>query len=128
MPYESKKQQAWAHTPSGMKALGGAAKVHEWDEATKRKPGGFAALPKRVPKRAGDAPGANLMMRPAVAPAAIKPVRPVARMPFRFARPKGVKGIAPAMPKGSRSMSSGSNKGFGSFMPNAFDGEPNENF
>lgn len=48
MPYESKAQQGWAHTPEGMKALGGAAKVHEWDQATKNQPGGFKALPKRV--------------------------------------------------------------------------------
>ena len=50
MPYESKAQQRWAHTPAGTKALGGAAKVHEWDEATKSKPGGFKALPKHVSK------------------------------------------------------------------------------
>src|SRR5579872_6079469 len=35
MPYESLKQERWAHTAGGTKALGGPAKVHEWDEATK---------------------------------------------------------------------------------------------
>ena len=37
MPYESIAQEHWAHTPAGTKALGGAASVHEWDEATKGK-------------------------------------------------------------------------------------------
>jgi hypothetical protein len=45
MPYVSKAQQAWAHTPAGQKALGGAAKVAEWDAATKGK-----SLPKVVLK------------------------------------------------------------------------------
>lgn len=35
MPYKSRAQEAWAHTPEGMKALGGSAKVAEWDSATK---------------------------------------------------------------------------------------------
>jgi hypothetical protein len=35
MPYESEAQRRWAHTKEGTKALGGKAKVHEWDEATK---------------------------------------------------------------------------------------------
>jgi hypothetical protein len=35
MPYVSKKQEAWAHTKTGMKALGGQAKVSEWDKASK---------------------------------------------------------------------------------------------
>ncbi len=45
MPYSSKAQERWAHTPSGEKALGGPAKVHEWDEATKGRP-----LPEKVGK------------------------------------------------------------------------------
>jgi len=47
MPYESRAQQRWAHSPTGIKALGGKAKVHEWDEATKAKKGGFKGLPER---------------------------------------------------------------------------------
>lgn len=35
MPYKSKAQEAWAHTPEGEKALGGPAKVAEWDSASK---------------------------------------------------------------------------------------------
>lgn len=45
MPYKSKAQQRWAHTEKGEEALGGKEKVHEWDEATKHKPGGFKKLP-----------------------------------------------------------------------------------
>ena len=37
MPYVSKSQQRWAHTDAGQKALGGAAKVAEWDAASKGK-------------------------------------------------------------------------------------------
>lgn len=44
MPYVSKSQQGWAHTPAGMKALGGASKVAEWDAASK----GRKNLPKHV--------------------------------------------------------------------------------
>jgi hypothetical protein len=47
MPYVSRKQQAWAHTDTGIKALGGPDKVAEWDKASKGK-----KLPERVkPKR-----------------------------------------------------------------------------
>src|ERR1700753_966829 len=35
IPYASKRQQAWAHTPAGTKALGGPKKVKEWDKASK---------------------------------------------------------------------------------------------
>lgn len=35
MPYDSNAQRRWAHTPTGTKALGGKAKVHEWDQASK---------------------------------------------------------------------------------------------
>ena len=35
MPYESIAQERWAHTPEGEKALGGPAKVAEWDSASK---------------------------------------------------------------------------------------------
>lgn len=37
MPYLSAKQRKWAHTPSGAKALGGKAKVAEWDDASRGK-------------------------------------------------------------------------------------------
>ncbi len=42
MPFQSTAQQRWGHTPAGIKALGGPAKVAEWDSATKGK-----ELPKR---------------------------------------------------------------------------------
>jgi hypothetical protein len=51
VPYESTAQQRWAHSPAGVKALGGEGKVHEWDEATKAQPGGFKALPGKVSHR-----------------------------------------------------------------------------
>jgi hypothetical protein len=35
MPYISDAQRKWAHTQSGLKALGGQAKVTEWDKASK---------------------------------------------------------------------------------------------
>lgn len=39
MPYQSDRQRRWAHTKTGTKALGGKAKVEEWDRASKsRKP------------------------------------------------------------------------------------------
>jgi hypothetical protein len=34
MPYKSIKQEKWAHSPSGQKALG-ASGVKEWDQASK---------------------------------------------------------------------------------------------
>lgn len=34
MPFKSMKQNAWAHTPAGIKALGGKAKVKEWESKT----------------------------------------------------------------------------------------------
>ena len=46
MPYKSKAQERWAHTPTGKKALGGAEKVKEWDRASKGK-----MLPERVAKK-----------------------------------------------------------------------------
>ena len=35
MPYKSISQEKWAHTPTGVKALGGKKKVSEWDQASK---------------------------------------------------------------------------------------------
>lgn len=37
MPYVSDAQRRWAHTATGTKALGGPAKVAEWDHASKGK-------------------------------------------------------------------------------------------
>jgi hypothetical protein len=47
MPFRSEAQNAWAHTPEGAKALGGPAKVKEWEGATD-----YKTLPKRVPAHA----------------------------------------------------------------------------
>lgn len=47
MPYESLAQERWAHTDAGTKALGGPAKVKEWDAATKGR-----SLPQKVPAHA----------------------------------------------------------------------------
>ena len=46
MPYKSIKQERWAHTPAGIKALGGKENVEEWDKASKGK-----KLPKKVRKK-----------------------------------------------------------------------------
>ena len=48
MPYKSLKQERWAHTATGTKALGGSAKVAEWDAATKGK-----KLPMKVKRKKG---------------------------------------------------------------------------
>lgn len=45
MPYKSDAERRWAHTAAGEKALGGPAKVAEWDEASKG-----MSLPERVPQ------------------------------------------------------------------------------
>lgn len=45
MPFKSEAQRKWAYTPAGTKALGGKAKVQEWESATKGK------LPKVAPKK-----------------------------------------------------------------------------
>lgn len=47
MPYKSEAQRKWAHTPAGLKALGGKKNVAEWDKTTGKK-----KLPKRInPKK-----------------------------------------------------------------------------
>jgi hypothetical protein len=46
MPYASDAQRKWAHTPAGTKALGGAGKVAEWDQASEG-----ANLPEHVSKK-----------------------------------------------------------------------------
>lgn len=45
MPWKSKSQRAWGHSPEGIKALGGKQAVAEWERAT-----GNKKLPKRVKK------------------------------------------------------------------------------
>lgn len=47
MPFTSDAQRRWGHTPEGVKALGGASRVAEWDAETKGK-----KLPDRAPKKA----------------------------------------------------------------------------
>jgi hypothetical protein len=47
MPFESVAQNAWAHTPAGTKALGGEAKVKEWEHATN-----YSDLPAHAHKHA----------------------------------------------------------------------------
>lgn len=37
MPFKSLNQNAWAHTPAGTKALGGAKAVKEWESETNYK-------------------------------------------------------------------------------------------
>lgn len=54
MPFVSRAQQRWGHTPAGEKALGGAGAVSEWDSATKGK-----SIPERVPGHATGGPVAN---------------------------------------------------------------------
>lgn len=50
MPFKSALQNRWAHTPKGTRALGGKAKVEEWESATD-----YKNLPEKVakPKRRG---------------------------------------------------------------------------
>lgn len=44
--YKSLAQERWAHTPKGIKALGGKKKVSEWDVASKG-----LKLPKKLKKK-----------------------------------------------------------------------------
>ena len=44
MPFSSRAQQRWGHSPSGVRALGGDDKVKQWDDATPD----FNALPERA--------------------------------------------------------------------------------
>lgn len=46
MPFKSKAQQRWAYSKAGTKALGGKAKVAEWQRAT-----GKRKLPLRAKKK-----------------------------------------------------------------------------
>jgi len=49
MPFRSVQQERWGHSAAGVRALGGKAKVAEWQSATDQK-----ALPGKVaPKKKG---------------------------------------------------------------------------
>lgn len=48
MPFKSLKQNAWAHTAAGTKALGGKSKVKEWEGSTT-----YSTLPTRAKKKDG---------------------------------------------------------------------------
>jgi hypothetical protein len=56
MPFESKVQNAWAHTKKGTEALGGPAKVKEWEAATD-----YKHLPKRKKHPKPPAPAAPVV-------------------------------------------------------------------
>lgn len=45
MPWKSKAQARWGHSPSGIRALGGLGRVAEWDAATPK-----GSLPARKSK------------------------------------------------------------------------------
>lgn len=46
MPFRSKKQNTWGHTPEGVEALGGPSKVKEWEGATE-----YTNLPAQASKK-----------------------------------------------------------------------------
>jgi len=43
LPWKSVQQARWGHSPEGLRALGGKAKVAEWDTSTPK-----GSLPKRA--------------------------------------------------------------------------------
>lgn len=43
MPFKSQAQNRWAHTSAGKRALGGSAKLKEWEKSTD-----FSKLPKKL--------------------------------------------------------------------------------
>ena len=56
MPFQSKAQQRWGNSPSGVKALGGKAAVEEWNSSTPkglsgRKEGGLKQAAKAALKK-----------------------------------------------------------------------------
>lgn len=65
MPWASKAQAAWGHSPSGLRALGGKDKVDEWDDATPK-----GSLPPKV--------GAIAKVKK------VKPVKPVGALQSAF--------------------------------------------
>jgi len=52
MPFVSRKQQKWGNSPAGIRALGGKAKVAEWNASTPKglpeKKGSLRNLPKKA--------------------------------------------------------------------------------
>ena len=46
MPWVSKAQAAWGHSPAGIRALGGRKAVSEWDSATPK-----GSLPEKAGKK-----------------------------------------------------------------------------
>ncbi len=61
MPFVSRQQQKWGHTPEGEKALGGPSKVAEWDAATKGKD--IPMVKGSAPKEASYAKGGIVLGR-----------------------------------------------------------------
>jgi hypothetical protein len=107
MPFQSKAQNAWGHTPAGVKALGGPSKVKEWEGATD-----YKHLPQKVSSHADGGSPRPIAPAPGVGPGNAKPaqgtLQPVspAQKPFnpRDYLPGGVQSNA----KGGAVM----NKGF----------------
>lgn len=60
MPFQSIAQNAWGHTKAGTEALGGAAKVKEWEGATD-----YSHLPQHKAKGGLVKPGGNTEVMPA---------------------------------------------------------------
>ena len=64
MPFTSKSQQRWGHSPDGEKALGGPDKVSEWDASTdfkdlpEKKPGAISQALKKPKDMKKSGPGA----------------------------------------------------------------------
>lgn len=73
MPYKSKKQEGWAHTPAGEKALGHKT-VEESDQASKGKD---------LPDSAAEPPPAPSAMPPVATDPAPKDVTPSSKSHFR---------------------------------------------
>lgn len=71
MPFLSRAQNSWAHTPNGIRALGGIKKVKEWESATD-----YSKLPDHaggaLSKAAGDRPVKPKAMKPGMKPGAIR--------------------------------------------------------
>jgi hypothetical protein len=61
MPWESVQQARWGHTPTGIKTLGGKAKVAEWDAATPK--GSLKMTKGSGPKEASYAAGGPVLGR-----------------------------------------------------------------